>query len=68
MFDSISPEYSAHFGDDLMSESDFDWELHPGGEAIINGVQQIMDLTEHQFRASRENNITLGEIAPLRRY
>lgn len=31
---------------------DFDWALHPGGIAILNGVQQKMQLHEEQLRAS----------------
>ncbi|KAH0374820.1 chalcone synthase B, partial [Aureobasidium melanogenum] len=33
---------------------DFDWALHPGGRAIIDGVQKAMILTEEQLRATRE--------------
>lgn len=32
--------------------TDFDWALHPGGIAILNGVQQKMGLHEGQLRAS----------------
>lgn len=33
---------------------DFNWVLHPGGRAIIDGVQQAMNLTEEQLRATRD--------------
>lgn len=33
---------------------DFVWALHPGGRAIIDGVQKAMGLTEEQLRATRE--------------
>lgn len=54
MFNCLVPEYSAWFGKTLLEPCDFDWALHPGGEAIIDGVQQIMSLTNEQLRASRE--------------
>ena len=31
---------------------DFDWALHPGGIAILNGVQNKLELKEEQLRAS----------------
>ncbi|KAI4214643.1 MAG: hypothetical protein LQ351_002716 [Letrouitia transgressa] len=31
---------------------DFDWALHPGGIAILNGVEQKFELKEEQLRAS----------------
>ena len=31
---------------------DFDWALHPGGIAILNGVQNKFELKEEQLRAS----------------
>jgi len=31
---------------------DFDWALHPGGIAILNGVQNKMELHDEQLRAS----------------
>ena len=32
--------------------NDFDWALHPGGIAILNGAQQKLELEEEQLRAS----------------
>lgn len=54
MFNNMMPDYSSHFRNGLLSKIDFDWALHPGGEAIIEGVKKEMDLTEHQLRASLE--------------
>jgi hypothetical protein len=31
---------------------DFDWALHPGGAAILQGAQQAMHLTDDHIRAS----------------
>ena len=60
IFNSVTPNYSALFIDSPKSPSDFDWALHPGGEAIIDGVKETMDLTEHQLRATREIYRTRG--------
>ncbi|KAJ0166171.1 Phenylpropanoylacetyl-CoA synthase [Colletotrichum tanaceti] len=40
--------------------ADFDWALHPGGEAIISGAQETMHLTSDQLRATREIYRTRG--------
>ncbi|MCJ1385151.1 hypothetical protein MMC17_008270 [Xylographa soralifera] len=39
---------------------DFDWALHPGGIAILNGTQNTLDLQEDQLRASFEIYKTHG--------
>ncbi|CAG8928785.1 unnamed protein product [Penicillium salamii] len=39
---------------------DFDWALHPGGRAIIDGAAEVLDLSEDQLRASREIYRTRG--------
>ena len=39
---------------------DFDWALHPGGSAIITGVQTAMKLTEMHLRASYEIYMNYG--------
>jgi type III polyketide synthase len=41
-------------------KDDFDWALHPGGEAVIDNVKDTMGLTEHQLRATREIYKTRG--------
>lgn len=43
-----------------MSPDDFDWALHPGGEAILSGGIKLLGLTEHHIRASREIYQTKG--------
>ncbi|KAM0719431.1 hypothetical protein Q7P37_005336 [Cladosporium fusiforme] len=60
MFSSLVSEYSAYFGNALLGSSDFDWALHPGGEAIIDGVQSAMCLTNEKLIASREIYRTRG--------
>ena len=37
---------------DSVEAKDFDWALHPGGIAILNGVQDKFKLNEEQLRAS----------------
>ncbi|CAG7918058.1 unnamed protein product [Penicillium olsonii] len=39
---------------------DFDWALHPGGKAIIDGVADVLQLSETQLQASREIYRTRG--------
>lgn len=39
---------------------DFDWALHPGGRAIIDGAAQVLQLSEDQLQASREIYRTRG--------
>ncbi|KAJ5776518.1 uncharacterized protein N7511_001529 [Penicillium nucicola] len=43
-----------------LGSSDFDWALHPGGQAIINGAQRVLSLTDDQLQASREIYRTRG--------
>jgi len=33
---------------------DFDWALHPGGQAIINGAQTLLGLTDDQLRGTKK--------------
>ncbi|CAG8101533.1 unnamed protein product [Penicillium nalgiovense] len=39
---------------------DFDWALHPGGRAIIDGVAEDLQLSKDQLQASREMYRTSG--------
>ncbi|KAJ5293398.1 uncharacterized protein N7443_009351 [Penicillium atrosanguineum] len=39
---------------------DFDWALHPGGRAIIDGAAQVLQLSEDQLQATREIYRTRG--------
>lgn len=54
LWDKLLPSYREKSGDPYLDISDFDWALHPGGEAIINGVKDDMNLTENQIRATRK--------------
>ena len=60
LFGALVREYSAYFGDLALSPRDFDWALHPGGEAIIRGVQSSMSLTDEHLEFSREIYRTRG--------
>ncbi|PNS21082.1 Alpha-pyrone synthesis polyketide synthase-like Pks11 [Sphaceloma murrayae] len=54
MFERLVGEYKSEFGEEVGGSEDFDWALHPGGAAIMDGVRDVMGLSEHQLRASRE--------------
>lgn len=60
MFDRLIAEYAAYAGNTLLEPNDFDWALHPGGDAIIRGVQDQMSLTDERLRASRKIYRTTG--------
>ncbi|KAF2113890.1 chalcone synthase B [Lophiotrema nucula] len=60
MFDELLPSYAARASGRAMTQDDFDWALHPGGEAIIENVKQVMSLNDHQLRATREIYRTRG--------
>ena len=60
MFNKLSPEYSESCGLPTLEPADFDWALHPGGKAIIDGVQRSMALSDEHLRASREVYRTRG--------
>ncbi|KAK6435108.1 hypothetical protein LTR95_008707 [Oleoguttula sp. CCFEE 5521] len=58
MFESVLYECS-----DLMlpkKANDFDWALHPGGRAIIDGIQATMALEDDRLRATNEIYRTRG--------
>ncbi len=57
MFSSLLPRSAAT---EALVASDFDWALHPGGEAILDGAAEAMHLTTDQLRASREIYRTRG--------
>lgn len=44
----------------LSNQESFDWALHPGGKAIIDGVQKTLGLSDHQLRATNEIYKTRG--------
>lgn len=73
MFTSLLPSYQrlvqsvpdaedAQVGSQL-GISDFDWALHPGGQAIIEGAKQVLELSEDQLHVSREIYRTRGNSA-----
>lgn len=60
MFTELIPEYSASVGAMSLQPADFDWALHPGGIAIIEGVKSSMCLSKEQLRATHEIYRTRG--------
>lgn len=60
MFAKLVPEYSSSAGTVPLQPADFDWVLHPGGLAIIEGVRSSMDLSEEHLRATNEIYRTRG--------
>lgn len=65
MFEQLRPLYEQLVlgtGEELCA-TDFDWALHPGGLAIIEGAEEVMKLSGNQLRASREIYETRGNSA-----
>ncbi|EGD95446.1 hypothetical protein TESG_02927 [Trichophyton tonsurans CBS 112818] len=62
MFHRLLPSYEEQvFAADMqLGVVNFDWAVHPGGKALIDGIQETMQLTEDQLRASREIYRTRG--------
>lgn len=60
MFNKLNPEYSASLGLPDLKPTDFEWALHPGGKAIIDGVKTSMALSDDHLWASREIYRTRG--------
>ncbi len=60
MFQSLLPEVKARLGKRAWEVGDFDWALHPGGEAIIDGAKELLQLSDDQLRATREIYRTRG--------
>ncbi|EFR02413.1 hypothetical protein MGYG_05409 [Nannizzia gypsea CBS 118893] len=62
MFRKLLPSYEGQVfsKDKHLDTDDFDWALHPGGKALIDGVQETMQLMDDQIRASREIYRTRG--------
>jgi len=62
LFRELVPSYreKVGFSEDLLDVKDFDWALHPGGEAIIHGAAELLGLTTEQLRATREIYRTRG--------
>lgn len=60
LFDRLLPSFRERTGwggDDVV---DFDWALHPGGQAIIARAQELLGLTDGQLRATKEVYTTRG--------
>jgi type III polyketide synthase len=60
MFEKLTYEHALRTIGPVFSRDEFDWALHPGGEAVIDNVKDTMGLTEHQLRATREIYRTRG--------
>jgi type III polyketide synthase len=60
MFDKLCPEYFADMNAGILEPADFDWALHPGGNAIIEGVGTSMSLSNEHLRATSEIYRTRG--------
>lgn len=60
MFQSLMPEVRGRIGNQDLDVCDFDWALHPGGEAIIEGAKELLQLSDDQLRATREIYKTRG--------
>jgi type III polyketide synthase len=60
MFEGLLRSVQKITGDADLDASDFDWALHPGGQAIIDGAEREMKLVQDQLRATREIYKTRG--------
>lgn len=60
LFERLLPIFRQRTGLDGLDVQDFDWALHPGGQAIINGAQKLLDLTDDQLRATKKIYKTRG--------
>ncbi|KAI0477936.1 thiolase-like protein [Xylariaceae sp. FL0804] len=60
MFSKLLPSIRDKAGLPHATAADLDWALHPGGKAIINGVQESMGLSESQLSATKHVYKTRG--------
>ncbi|CAP98252.1 Pc22g09640 [Penicillium rubens Wisconsin 54-1255] len=58
MFERLLPLYEEQLKP--LGIHDFDWALHPGGKAIIDGVAEVLQLSEDQLQATWEIYRTRG--------
>ncbi|RYP15356.1 hypothetical protein DL765_005747 [Monosporascus sp. GIB2] len=62
-FQKLLPSFQAQTGLERVGIPEFDWALHPGGQAIIIGAQEELGLTDDQLRATRQVYKTRGNSA-----
>jgi type III polyketide synthase len=60
MFSKLLPSFRDKAGLPHATASDLDWALHPGGKAIISGVQESMGLSDAQLSATKHIYKTRG--------
>jgi predicted naringenin-chalcone synthase len=60
MFNTLVQVYPAAANVEPLQPTDFDWALHPGGIAVIEGVKASMCLVDEHLRATREIYRTRG--------
>lgn len=60
LFARLLPTFREKTGLDGADVRDFEWALHPGGQAIISGAQELLGLTDDQLRATKEIYKTRG--------
>ncbi|KAI9784348.1 MAG: hypothetical protein M1839_002409 [Geoglossum umbratile] len=60
MFERLLPSFPLGDKGETLGAKDFDWAMHPGGMAILQGAQRAMKLSDDQLRASYEIYKTRG--------
>lgn len=60
LFERLLPTFRQKTGLHEIDMIDFDWALHPGGQAIISGAQELLGLTDDQVRATNKIYKTRG--------
>lgn len=60
MLNQLLPSFREKSGWSGAEITDLDWALHPGGDAIITGAQEVLGLTQEQLRATRQTYKTRG--------
>lgn len=67
----IRKDYKHAYTGSALHSEDCDWALHPGGKAVIRAVQEAMNLSDEQLRAtnriyqSRGNASSVAVLAVL---
>lgn len=59
-FERLLPSFEERTHQTGLDTLSFDWALHPGGTAIIEGAQETMNLSDDQLRATKEIYKTRG--------